>query len=160
MFISHTIQKVNTNIQTFLSLFLSKNFLSSILLLDPPNTFISSTTLFFISFSVPPLPFAQHGYIIEFIHLLKFPSPNFYFPHSSLHISSSPPPILITLFFSCLTFSLLFAHFPSNSLTSILNFSPDSATNTASSAKSKTLTPHSPSIFLNLIPFPSLSPYF
>src|SRR6201990_1475501 len=37
MFNSHTIQKVNTNIQTFLSLFLSKNFLSSILLLGPPT---------------------------------------------------------------------------------------------------------------------------
>src|SRR6201990_2885482 len=37
MFNSHTIQKVNTNIQTFLSLFISKNFLSSILLLGPPT---------------------------------------------------------------------------------------------------------------------------
>src|ERR1700755_1955055 len=55
MFHIHTLLKVNTYFQTFLSLFLLKFFLSSILLLDPPNTFIPSTTLFFISISVPPL---------------------------------------------------------------------------------------------------------
>src|ERR1044072_5390129 len=171
MFHTHTLQKVNICIQTFLSLFLLKFFLSSILLLDPPNTFIPSTTLFFISFSVPPLPSTNiPRYLNSFTSSSFLPPTNKTTPtlpppltptppppHSSLHISSSPPPILITLLFAGLTFNLMFVHFPSNSLTSILNFSPDSATNTASSAKSKTFTSHSPSIFLNLIPFPSLS---
>src|ERR1044072_6735269 len=82
MFNSHTIQKVNTNIQTFLSLFLSKIFLSSILLLGP-------TTLSF------PLPLYS---------LFLFPSHSYLSPNmarylnsstsSSFHPQTSTPPFL------------------------------------------------------------------
>src|ERR1700755_3261630 len=99
MFNSHTIQKVNTNIQTFLSLFLSKNFLSSILLLGPPT--VSFPLPLYSLFLFPSHPYLSPNmarYLNSYTS--KFPSPNFYIPHSSLHISLSPPPILITLFFS------------------------------------------------------------
>src|ERR1044072_569917 len=49
---------IHSNILIFISFKIFPFFHTS---LRPPNTFILSTTLFFISFSVPPLPFAQHG---------------------------------------------------------------------------------------------------
>src|ERR1700755_3472228 len=98
MFHTHTLQKVNTCIQTFLSLFLLKFLISSILLLDPPKTFIPSTTLFFISFSVPSLPSTNIPRYLNSSTSSSFHPPLLH-PHSSLHISSSPPPLLIILLF-------------------------------------------------------------
>src|ERR1700755_443378 len=100
MFNSHTIQKVNTNIQTFLSLFLSKNFLSSILLLGPPT--LSFPLPLYSLFLLPSHPYLSPNMAR---YLNSYTSSSFHpqtstSPHSSFHISSSPPPILITLFFS------------------------------------------------------------
>src|ERR1700755_981017 len=54
MFHTHTIQKVNTFIQIFLSLFLSKFFLSSILLLGLPTLSFPLPLYSLFHFSSPP----------------------------------------------------------------------------------------------------------
>src|ERR1044072_5953531 len=81
MFNSYTVQKVNTYIQTFLSLFLSKNFLSSILLLVPPT----------LSFPLPLYSlflFLPHPYLS--LNMARYLNSS---TSSSFHLQTSAPPI-------------------------------------------------------------------
>src|ERR1700755_3033550 len=66
MFHTHTLQKVNTCIQTFLSLFLLKFFLSSILLLDPPT--LSSPLPLYSLFLFPSHPYLPPTFLDIWIH--------------------------------------------------------------------------------------------
>src|ERR1700755_2247167 len=157
MFRTHTLQMADTYSQTFLPLFPLIFSPSSILPSVPPITFIPSITLFFISPSIPPFPSTSIPRYLISSTSSNFSPPTSTPSHSSPLIASFPPPILITLLFAELTLNPFDAHSLTNSFTNILNFSPDSATNTASSANNKTFTSHSPSLLLNLIPFPSLS---
>src|ERR1700755_2931662 len=96
MFNSHTIQKVNTNtnIQTFLSLFLSKNFLSSILLLGPLTH--SFPLPLYSLFLFPPHPYLSpnmarylNSYTSSSFHpqtsTSPIPSPHLLIPNSNPH---------------------------------------------------------------------------
>src|ERR1700755_2505405 len=154
---THTLQMVDTYSQTFVPLFPLIFFPSSKLLSVPPITFIPSVTLFFISPSIPPFPSTNISRYLNSSTSSNFSPPTSTPSHSSPLAASSLPPILITLLFVEFTLSPFDAHSLTNSFTNILSFFPDSATNTASSTNNKTLTSHSPSPLLNLIPFPSLS---
>src|ERR1044072_55959 len=82
MFNSHTVQKVSTYIQTFLSLYLSKNFLSSILLLGPP-TLSFPLPLYFLFLFLP------HPYLS--LNMARYVNSS---TSSSCHPQTSKPPFL------------------------------------------------------------------
>lgn len=94
MFHTHTIQKVNTYIQTFLSLFLSKFFLSSILFLGPPIlSFLLPLCSLFLFPSHPYLPPNITRYLNSFTSSSfhshtstnQFLPPHFLIPTSNPH---------------------------------------------------------------------------
>src|SRR6201990_2212943 len=154
---THTRQMVDTYSQTFVPLFPLIFFPSSKLLSVPPS--LSFPPSLYSLFPHPTLLFPSTN-IPRYLNSStssNFSPPTSTSSHSSPLAASSLPPILITLPFVEFTLSPFDAHSLTNSFTNILSFSSDSATNTASSANNKTLTSHSPSPLLNLIPFPSLS---